>query len=79
MGLFHPLEQESAEFAGCDMLLVPYRHGLSEKETEDSFVLYDELLGFSQPSSELDNRDPELQSFAGRALDSVNRQRSFCY
>jgi len=56
-----------------------FLYGLSEKETEESFVLYDELLGFSQPSSELDNGGPELQSFAGRALDNVNRQRTFCH
>lgn len=54
-----------------------FLYGLLEKGTEDNFVLYDELLGFSQPPSRLDNEDPELQSFSGRALDNVNRQRPF--
>ena len=40
-------------------------------------MLYNEFLGFSQPSSEFDNKDPELQSFTGRVLDIVNRQRLF--
>ena len=56
-----------------------FLYGLHEKETEDNFVLYDGLLGFSLSSSELDNEDPELQYFAERALDNVNRQRPFCH
>ena len=54
-----------------------FLYGLHEKETEDNFVLYDGLLGFSLSSSELDNEDPELQYFA--ELDNVNRQRPFCH